>query len=273
MKSVWVVAVLIVVAGGAWAQIPGITPRAIGMGGAATGVADDAGAWMQNPAGLAALNVMCPEGATWGHDVIAAYANIDDADAFGITWGGMKPENRFGAGAGWINLDGDLNVFGAGAGMAIGQSPFSAGASFAVFDPDGGDSEIAWNVGLMYRVLREEKAPIRLGMTINDISDEFGGAFWNFGASGMLTEDLLAAVDVLDLSDEVETTINAGLEYTTGNADEWKLRAGLFDTGDDHEITLGVGYAKPDSRWRVDFGWANTDPEDLWTLGVGVGLN
>ena len=58
MKSAWivVVAVCVVLTSAAFAQ----TPRQMGMGGAAIGVADDAGAWFQNPAGLGALNVACP---------------------------------------------------------------------------------------------------------------------------------------------------------------------------------------------------------------------
>lgn len=272
MKSVWIVAVLVVIAGGAWAQIPGITPRAIGMGGTAVGVADDGLAWQQNPAGLGALNVPCAEGKPWGHDVIGAFLNVDDTDIWGITWSGWKPEQRLGVGAGYLNLDGDVNVFGAGVGLAIKESPFSVGANFIVVDPDGGSSSTLLDAGVMYRILRENKAPVRLGLTVTDITDEIGGAFWNIGGSGNITDKLLLAVDILDLTDEVDTMVNAGVEYTAGRQNEWRLRAGLVDTGDDHELTLGAGYAKPDSRWRFDFGWANTDPDNLWTIGAGVHL-
>lgn len=272
MKSVWIVAALVVLAGSAWAQIPAFTPRAVGMGGAAIGVADDGGAWFENPAGLGALNAPCPEGKQWGHDVIGAFGRVDDTSLVGITWSGWQPEKKLGVGAGWVNVEDTANVFGAGVGIGIKESPFSVGANFVVVDPDGGDTTTLWNAGVMYRVLREEKGPIRLGLTVTDISDEIGGAFWNVGVGVPVTDKLLAAVDVLDITDEIDTMVNGGVEYTAGKEAEWKLRAGLVDTGDDHELTLGVGYKKPDAKWRADFGWANIEPDAFWTVGVGVGL-
>lgn len=272
MKSVWIVAVLVVLASGAWAQIPGLTPRAIGMGGAAIGVADDAAAWLENPAGLPSLNVPCPEGKDWGHDIIGAFANVSDTDIFGVTWSGMKPSDGLGVGAGFLDIEDGGNVFGAGAGYAFRNSPFSVGANLAFLNPEVGDDQTVVNAGAMYRVMRTDRAPIKIGLTVNDITDEIGGAFWNVGVGIPVTEKLLVAIDVNDISDEIDTTVNGGVELTLGNQNEWKVRAGAIDTGDDHELTLGVGYKKPDANWRADFGFANFDPDALWTVGVGVNL-
>ncbi|MCE5240904.1 hypothetical protein LLH23_20770 [bacterium] len=285
MKSRLVVAVLVcvVLASGVWAQqIASVSTRAIGMGGAGIAVADDAAAWFQNPAGLATLGVPVKEGNEYGNDLYFAYASAGDFDGWGLSWSGWKPSERLGFGAGYASADDLADVFGAGFGAGLKDIPLSAGINVASVDPDGGDEHTILNLGLLYKLdLGEGKDPLRLGLTVVDLADEFEvGPFWNAGLAWKPVADLLIAVDVCDLTEEMgDATISGGAEYSFGEAKEWKLRAGLLDTStvaglmggdDEHKFTAGVGYQA--KNWRADFGYLDIEPDALWTLGVGVNL-
>ena len=120
MKLTWAAAVVLGLglAAMAGAQNAPNTPRAMGMGSAVIGVADDAGAWAQNPAGLGALHVRTQDGKAFGNDVVIALGKVRPGNdtALGINWSGWNPLTTVGFGAG-LNRMGDTKTFGAGVGM------------------------------------------------------------------------------------------------------------------------------------------------------------
>jgi len=285
MKSLWIVAVLVCVAAtGVWAQsMATFSPRAMGMGGAGIGVADDAAAWFQNPAGLAALNLQCKEGNEYANDALVGFADQDESNAWLISWSGWKPSDNIGFGAGYGDMEDVASAFGAGFGAGIKNIPLSLGINVMSVnvdgsgdDPaydDGDDDQTILNFGAMYRFDQGEgKAPVRLGVTADDITEEFDrGVIWNAGIAWPATPELLIALDVNDLSEEIgDATFNGGAEYAFGLNKEWRGRAGLMDDGDETNFTVGFGYAA--KNWRADFAWIDTDPESTWAVGVGISL-
>ena len=197
MKPIGIVVLLccIVVSGSAWAQILpvgfGLTPRAIGMGTAAVGMADDAGAWFENPAGLAALNVPVAEGQQWGHDVVAAYADLPGTTAWGGSYSGFNPTKHFGVGLGGASIDDAMTLLGGGAGIGIGHTGLSVGVCVVNLDPDVGSDHTILDAGLMYLAPQPGKPPVRLGVRVTDLTDETHvGPFYNIGIAWPVTPDL-----------------------------------------------------------------------------------
>lgn len=290
LRLVAAVLVCVVLATGAWAQwAGGISPRAAGMGGAAIGVADDAHAFYQNPAGLAALAVPVREGAEYGNDAMFSYANISDENNWGVALSGWKPEGNFGYGAGYADPTSVSTIFGVGFGAGFSNIPLSAGINLLKIDQFVADYPYPYpvqiggfhnttnllNAGLMYRISQGEgKDPIRLGFTVQDLGDEFvNGPFYNAGLGWKPVKNLLVAVDATDLSDEAETgvLVSGGVEYAFNSGPQtWFGRAGLMDNGDEHKATVGAGYKC--GNWRADFAWIDTDPDAVWTFGVGVNM-
>lgn len=282
MKSVWVVLVCVVLASTAFAQIPvGLSPRALGMGMAGIGVADDASAWFQNPAGLAALNVPVQEGETWGHDVSASYANVVDlVDTWRVSWSGWEPEGSVGVGAGYLNVNTPgptLVGLGAGVGKGIGSTPLSLGLNVVQLQAVGATRTLL-NGGAMFRIGQGDRDPIRIGVTAIDLTDELNaGTFLNAGVAWPIMDSLLLAVDVIDLTEQISSIgihANGGIEYRFGSNDEWAARVGVVDFGIssiDPLITAGLGFSH--NRWRVDGAWMEAPTSGLsstWTVGAGI---
>jgi len=282
MKSVWVVLVCVVLASTAFAQIPvGFSPRAVGMGMAGIGVADDASAWFQNPACLAALNVPVQEGETWGHDVSASYASIVDVvDTWRVSWSGWQPEGNVGVGAGYLNVNTPgptLVGLGAGVGKGIGSTPLSLGLNVVQLQAVG-TTRTLLNGGAMFRIGQGDRKPIRIGLTAIDLTDELNaGTFLNAGVAWPIMDNLLLAVDAIDLTEQISAIgihANGGLEYRFGSNDEWAARVGLVDFGIpaiDPLITAGLGFSQ--GRWRVDGAWMEAPAsglESTWTIGAGM---
>jgi len=303
VRSVAIVLACVLLATGAWAQyIGGISPRAAAMGGAGIGVADDAAAWYQNPAGLAALSVPCREGAEYGTQALFSYANSDGDDYFELSVSGWNPSQRFGYGGGYATFDtghssidlaqyyysdgSRVNIFGVGFGAAFSNLPLSAGLSLVSINGGGeyyyteqiglgGLDTNMLNAGLMYRVPQgADRDPIRLGVTASDVTNttEFG-PIWSAGLGWKPTKNLLVAVDAADLSDEIgdSVLVSGGIEYCLNDGGrQWFGRAGLMDTGDDHWLTLGAGFHG--QNWHVDFAWINSDPSSTWTAGLSCDM-
>lgn len=285
-RSLLMVGVLcLVVTTGAFAQA--ITPRALGMGTAQTGVADDAAAWFYNPAGLAALNVPVPEGKEWGHDALgfwseykiksSSYADPISSQSsssssswntLGGTWSGWRPDRLMGVGAGVVDIEDTSTSIGAGIGWASKSNPLSWGLSLVHHNPDNASGKLLVDIGVMYRFAQPNRAPIRLGLVGRDVTDQYDFML-DFGAAVPATEDLLIAIDVLDVtgSSPDGPYVNGGVEYTMGRQGEWKLRAGINDTGSDRNLCLGAGYNW--TQWRMDIAWSDIDSGDLWSLGLG----
>jgi len=253
MKHLWVVVAVacLVATTGVWAQ----TARSLGMGQTAVGVCDDAAAWAQNPAGLAALNLAPADGKAWANDVMGGggRAKTDDSrDVWNVTWSGWDPAKKMGAGAGYMDVADTFKVFGAGFGMGLKDTPLSAGVSVSRFEPDGLDSVTAFDFGLLYRFEQPEKAPIRLGVVARDFTHSDGRTY-DAGIAWPATDKLLIAVDCTDFSHSDGRALNAGAEFAFGMANEWRLRVGTVDNGDGHDFTAGAGYDW--KSWRLDVGW------------------
>jgi len=60
-----------------------------------------------------------------------------------------------------------------------------------------------------------------------------------------------------------------GAEYRYPRDSRWVARAGLFDTGDGHDLTLGIGRTIG-RTWRLDAAWQNSDPNATWSAGAGL---
>jgi hypothetical protein len=264
MKYVWMVAVLmcVVLTSSAFAQF---TPRQLGMGNAAIAVADDGAAWFQNPAGLGGLNLACEDKKAWANDVIGSY--IDSANnGLDLTWSGWQPKSAMGFGAGVMDIDNFGKFVGAGFGMNVKKSPFSLGANIIKIDPDLGDSQTRFNLGLLYKFAVANADPIRAGLVLEDLTDESSnGPFLHAGVAWPVNKQLMLAMDIIDVTDEVDTTFNFGGEFLFGQQYEWAVRGGLRD-GD---LTLGAGYAF-DATWRLDAAFADTDGDNILSIGAGL---
>lgn len=283
MRYMWaVVIVLCVVASGAWAQTQNglLTARSLGMGTAAIGVADDAAAWLQNPAGLARLNLAAPEGKNWGSNFVATYLNVDEDDdgylptqvygddsfhGFAGTWSAWQPAKAWGLGAGYANVDDVGEFYGAGVGDMLGRTNWSWGANFLTSLPEDGDREIIVNLGIMGMLARN----LKLGVICEDVRGHGEDSpLWNAGLAWMASNSLLVAADVLDVAGDTEEGpfFNAGAELALGGSNAWKLRAGAVDSGDGHDFTAGVGGAF--GRCTLDFGYADIEG-GMWEVSAG----
>lgn len=308
MKSAWIVAVLVcvVLAGTAWAQVPylpvGFGVRNLGMGMTGTAVADDSGAWYQNPAGLVDLSVMAPEGKDWAHDAQASYISIggiesspfESFDTVRLNWSTCNREDRVGVGAGYTHIDlpsaFGVAVVGAGAGIGIGNTGFSLGADVVNINPSAPFSipdETLLGLGAMYRINQSGKRPIRIGLTYTNVTEEnYAGGFpipstLNVGVNWPITDNITVAADILDILEDVQDTFgsgapglhwNVGGEFAFGSNRQFAVRGGLFDldiSGVDMFWTLGAGFRF--GRFRVDGAWVS--PIEGSLLPPGLSFN
>jgi len=259
MKLHWMVAIVLCLAltavSHAQNEFAAYNPRALAMGTATAGVADDAFAWLDNPAGLAALNVPVAEGNTWGNDILGSYlhvsANSSSDNAWGVNWSGWMPERHLGAGAGYLDGSGGSKIYGAGFGMGLGDSGLSVGVNALILDDSS--SETIFNAGLLYQIKQTNAQPLRIGLRAWDLTDKFGDGTWfDLGIGWRPTPQLLVAIDANDITDQFDNgvTVSGGVEYALTQTGEWKVRAGILDTGDTTKPTFGLGYAK--DTWRID---------------------
>ncbi len=286
MKYAWVVVLVLCLAvTGAWAQDFSVgSARALGMGGATIGVADDAAAWAQNPAGLAALNVPVLEGKVWGADVLGVYSSADtpggDISSFGLLGSGWQPAKRMGFGLGFGDIEDNATLIGGGFGMGIGETDLSAGLNIVNVDYDDlgllpaqygydGGSDTFLNLGLLYQYRRPIGDPIRIGFLVEDLTDESDyGPWFSAGVAWPATEQVLVAVDLRDITDESDDGpyLSGGVEFKPISLPNWAFRAGLYDSGNDHDFSLGAGYEW--ERWRVDAAYADI-ADGVWSLAAG----
>lgn len=288
MRKVWLAALaMCLIASGAWAQGAGVsTARSLGMGGAVIGVADDAAAWYQNPAGLAALNVPVQEGKLWGADVAGIYANQDTTagsiDSWGLLGSGWQPDKRMGFGLGFGDVEDYVTIIGGGFGMGIGDTELSAGISIVNQDYDdvilpvqtgySSGSDTLLNLGFLYRLAREDSSPIRLGLLIEDLTDETDiGPWFSAGVAWPANPEWLVALDLRDITDESDNGpyLSGGVEYKPAKLANWAFRAGLYDDGEDHNLTLGAGYAW--ERWRLDAAYGDM-ADGVWSVTASIGF-
>jgi len=288
MKSVKImfVAVALLITVSAFSEGLGVIPmsaRQLGMGGAGIAVADDAFAWTVNPAGLANLASKPKEGAKWSWDVAGSYGQSNSID-FGpvdekvkywdIDFGACDPAAGMGFGGGWAEGKIDpvkADIYGAGFGMKL-RSEACKGLSWGVnvqrakVDVDTGDpdddfsgSKTLFNAGLMYEVPIAEGKAIKLGLVVNDVTDELGdavgggpvgsfiGRTWSMGVALPVSDKLTLAIDNRGVGETLHIW-NAGLEWKSNG---WAARVGDWDGS----LTLGAGYKG--TNWFVDAAYGN----------------
>jgi hypothetical protein len=274
MRTICLTAVLLVVmATGALAQatleLYPLTAREMGMGGARVGVADDAMAWLQNPAGLAALNVPVAQGSDWGSDFIGNYTRLYSGDTsdWGGTFSTWSPQRQMGFGAGYFRIYDDTNYFGVGFAKGFGTTPLSVGVNWTQFN-DGG-SDTLFDVGLMYRFVQPDRGPVRLGLVARDVSGTFDGPWFDLGIAWPVTTELLLAVDATDVTDQTGDGpfFSFGAEYKFAPSG-WVVRAGGFDTGKQTDFCAGVGYGQ--NNWRINVGYMNLTDDNNIAADFGI---
>ncbi|MEN6345656.1 MAG: hypothetical protein ABFE16_10120 [Armatimonadia bacterium] len=241
------------------------TARSVGMGMTGIGTADDAAAWLFNPAGLASMNVK-PQA---GNDVAWQFIGGADYDAdmpldedF-VHVGAFADNQGFGLGRIKLN-DVDATIYGGGYGFKL-NSNWSLGASLlhgkvggGVFvkaaDADFDQSETLVNAGVMYQWVPSWSAgkAAKLSVLCFDTFDTLQ-TLWNAGFSTYVGSKLLVDVDCLDLRDKTAASFdksgrmfNYGAEY---QFNDWlTLRAGSQD-GD-----FGFGGGFNIAGWKIDAG-------------------
>jgi len=279
MKMKWFIAVLLCVAlsssvmAQSFYNMPfAMTPRQIGMGGAAVGVADDAGAWYQNPAGLAGLNLTAPEDKNWAHDavLINGFTPADvDYNAISGSWSGWKPADQFGIGAGLGRWAEYVNFGGIGVGTQFRHTKLLVGANFTHYNVEFlpiGIGTTTYNVGLMYPFTDTFK----LGARVDDVSmADSSKRVYDAGLGWRIGSRLLIAADALDVSgvEEDGPFFNVGAELKAGNS--LALRAGMWDDGTDNNLTAGLGF-HINKSWRIDGAYADMGDSSYWVVGAGL---
>jgi hypothetical protein len=260
VKIMLVVAALAMV-GTAYCQTFGnVSARQLGMGGAAVAVADDAFAWIQNPAGLPALAAAPKEGAKWSWDVAAGATFSsenkagDNKDLLDISLSACDPVQGmgFGVGAGQDKIAGDKDkLWGAGFGIK-GRSDstrdWALGANFQ-HESWTGSSQTTYDVGAMYNTEIAEKMPVKVGFVVRNVGDKFDGRMYVGGVSFKASQRLLVAADLGGVG-QTHRDWALGGEY---RLDEWALRAG--DAGG--ALALGAGYKW--NNWCLDYAHAQKD--------------
>lgn len=245
------------------------TPRSTAMGSTGIGVADDAAAWFQNPAGLAALRPQCEtEDELWAAEITGGFGKNLGQNAGVLTVSGWQPARLVGLGFGYGDVEDTGRAWGIGFGMNYSDTPFSFGLNFVRDDPVVGDPETSLNVGLMYRFAQPDKDPLRLGLYLRDVTDVYdNGLIFDLGVAWPATNELLLAVDFRDIFNEVDTQINAGAEYWFGSDRDWAARVGVNDSATDTNLTFGLGYVFSRDI-RVDASVVDSDPNTTWNIAA-----
>ena len=257
--------------------------RQLGMGGAAIAVADDAFAWAQNPAGLPNVKAPGTRG-SWGFNLAGSlsfssqFENHDSFNLWDLSASAVDPTRTWGVGGGWGHESeegwGNTTAYGVGIGTRIKSEdhPFSVGLSlFHVDRPRYGyvgipgtytrfanETDNLFNVGLMYDIKIPDSHPIRVGLVIQDVTDQLQRS-WNAGASYRAGRHFLIAADL----DSVASNNNWGLGAEYSFADDWCLRAGDHDGA----FTYGAGYHH--GNIYVDLGRQTKNQEETNVITAG----
>lgn len=278
MKKMQIAVLVIVALTVSTVAMAQMTPRAVGMGGAVVGVADDAAAWIYNPAGLPNIKLTAEPGGSWDGLATGSWGTDRGTknDVVSLT-ASMKrtPDSNWGVGVGYLDSEKAFSTLGIGYGYQFKNSPLSVGASLYRVDPDfvGSKAETAFDLGFMYSFRVENREPVKVGLVVRDLTqDIYAKRTFDAGASWKVNSQWLVALDITDLTDEsnLGPFISGGAEYTFGTNMEWQARAGFADDGVDHNLTLGAGYDF--GKWTLDAAFVNIKGGDFWTVGGSIGF-
>ncbi len=268
LMTVVTVVVLLLVSTAAFAQftttvlaegVALVPARQMAMGGVGVAAADDAGAINYNPANLASLDIGPPANgydpyvSAWNWQLAGTAEVGGDLNFWGAHLAGCNPQSNWGVGASFqsISESPSANWWLAGTGARLGGSNFQWGVS--VMDSELFGGETTFNVGLLYTQQLPAGPPLRVGLTVEDVTGEFNvGPFINVGVAYPLRlsgdQRLLLAADLLDATDEAYSMVNVGVEFQP--CANWAIRGGMIDTD---RATAGLGY--DGGAWQVDVAW------------------
>ena len=255
--------------------IPGFTTaRYMGMGSVGVAAADDVGAINYNPANLASLDIAPPAGLSTSSDVFAqpwswqaaGTLEVDgDLDYRALHFAGSDSQAEWGFGASWHSTDSPSWMVAdwwlAGIGARLGSSNWQWGISVMDGADDFYGDETTFNVGFLYNWQQQTGEPVRIGFTVDDLTDEYqAGPFFNVGIAWPISTcecgPLLLSADLLDATDEYETLFNVGFELKP--LENWAFRGGRFNND---LYTAGVGYES--GAWEIDVSWQEAGPSGL----------
>jgi hypothetical protein len=248
------------------------TARSVGMGMTGVGLADDAAAWLFNPAGYADLKV-APKAEDVSWTAVAGQRIDTDAplaEKFAHVAGAYGPQ---GFGVGYIRLgDVGASVWGGGYGFKFNDN-WSLGASILQLRgtawsgayptqlPTGTTTQTVVNLGAMYQFTPSWGGgkSAKLSLVAADTFDKLQ-TLWAAGFSTNIGSKLLVVVDCLDLRDKTKVTnvdktgrmFNVGAEYPFN---DWlTVRAG----SQDGDFGFGAGVVVGDG-WKIDVGHIKMD--------------
>lgn len=233
---------------GAWAQTLTVDTAMRGN----TLVADPglAGAWWNNPAGLANLvGVKSDSDAYHGWHQAASVAGefSGNTDAFAVNWAGNEAGHSYGLGAGYQHQQGG-NVWGMGFGKAWPKEDISWGVNYHHFEAQGGGgSHNIFDVGILGRLPApsiEGVSAIRYGVVVRDVGAAIK-RLCDVGVAADLPWGLHFAMDLADVSNALGRRFRIGVTKELGTTPALRVGLGL-DQGD---LTLGAIYA-PTTKWE-----------------------
>jgi len=253
--------------------------RALGMGGAYTAVADDAGAVFWNPAGLMQIKEQSLVGALVLHP-----GEADDYETF---VGYLEHDTGYGAGAlSWYY--GRLDPVAKPSGISYREIH---DLCYSLAKPAAG--HVYWGGNIRYHREREPFSnswqaswtgdisalaklsdAVRLGITFRDIREAFNGGEDSAPGGNLLVglafqpeKGVVFAVDGYDVLNRLQSrAVRVGAEFELGSG--VALRVGLQKaTETDWKAwTWGAGINLAD--WRVEYAYLSGDYEGIHTMGI-----
>jgi len=255
----------------------GVGARALGMGGAFVGVANDVTAGYWNPAGLTW---------TWGTQVTGMYSAALDVDrsynyvgfsrkanwgAYGLSLisAGLSDIEQYDAGGGFIK-DFDFKDLALMAHFAKKYEIFSVGITGKYLresvgaDVEGDDSVNGFGLDLGAGLLMTEWA--RLGIAVQDVASDLGStdgvddipANLRAGVAVSPVMGLTAALDLEKTRHEDDMVLHWGAEYRIPMTED--LGAALRLGVDDNDFAGGIGFRV--NMLEVDYAYVN-EPQDF----------
>jgi outer membrane protein OmpA-like peptidoglycan-associated protein len=255
----------------------GVGARALGMGGAFVGVADDVTAGYWNPGGLPW---------TWGTQVTGMYSAAMDVDR-DYNYVGFSRKSHWGAyglsliaaglddieqrdAAGDFVKDFNFNDLAIMLHLAKGYDIFSVGITGKYLresvgaDVEGDDSVNGWSIDVGAGLMLAEWA--RVGVAVQDLASDLGSqdgvddipANLRAGVAASPVMGLVTAFDVEKTRHEDDVKIHFGAEYSIPLNED--LGAALRMGADDGDFAAGVGFRV--NLLEIDYAYVN-EPQDF----------
>ncbi len=261
----------------AWAgsgPMPSVTIDAAMRGNAFVADPDVSGAWIYNPAALASLAGLqsSDSAGQWKHTASATFEVKGDSDLFAVNWGGVKAGKDFGLGAGYAKAW-DAKAYGVGLGKAWADKGISWGVSWQHIDADDyavvpgdadSDSQNLFDLGMLGRLPSIDLGGIsnvRYGVVLRDLTAQFERT-WDLGVAFDTPLGIAVAIDMADLTNEVDRRFRFGGTMRLGMTKAWQVGLG-FDEGDPTAgFVYDGGTLWQGGSWRFGAAWQSVDRGD-----------